>query len=203
MPSASFFPEPARPTTAGIVDYREDHKNAFDRFVSQDDAISEAVAALFQTMLKWKPGTEYSSKLGIRGKFSCFGLTGQSGFRAILPRRKHPEDVGVSHHVSRPESGYTYSEERQASPGIYGCWVKWACKISELSSQGGDGEDSPTILIVTDGAVIPTALGVNPFAIITALAEWSVEHAAKRFICSIYFSSKNGLLDLLQLPDNL
>jgi choline dehydrogenase-like flavoprotein len=49
-------------------------------------------------------------------------------------------------------------------------------------------------LVVTDGAVIPTALGANPFATITALAERSVEHVANNFGITID-ESQNGMND--------
>ncbi|KAH7393666.1 hypothetical protein BKA64DRAFT_578312 [Cadophora sp. MPI-SDFR-AT-0126] len=65
----------------------------------------------------------------------------------------------------------------------------------------GDGKETHHGLVVTDGAVIPTALGVNPFATITALAERSVEHAAKfRIKRKIDFETKNDMLDLFGEP---
>ncbi|KAK0099562.1 hypothetical protein ONS96_008063 [Cadophora gregata f. sp. sojae] len=65
----------------------------------------------------------------------------------------------------------------------------------------GDGKETHHGLVVTDGAVIPTALGVNPFATITALAERSVEHAAKfRIKRKIDFETKNDMLDLFAEP---
>ncbi|CZR65496.1 related to cholesterol oxidase precursor [Phialocephala subalpina] len=68
----------------------------------------------------------------------------------------------------------------------------------------GNGEETHEGLIVTDGAVIPTALGVNPFATITALAERSVEHAAKlrlgRQPVPIDLETKNDILDLFADP---
>ncbi|KAI9049250.1 hypothetical protein LZ554_007097 [Drepanopeziza brunnea f. sp. 'monogermtubi'] len=65
----------------------------------------------------------------------------------------------------------------------------------------GDGKETHHGLIVTDGAVIPTALGVNPFATITALAERSVEYAAKfRIKRRIDFETKNDMLDLFAEP---
>jgi choline dehydrogenase-like flavoprotein len=65
----------------------------------------------------------------------------------------------------------------------------------------GQGEETYHGLIVTDGAVIPTALGVNPFATITALAERSVEYAAKyRIFREIDMKTKNDVLDLFAEP---
>jgi hypothetical protein len=66
----------------------------------------------------------------------------------------------------------------------------------------GNGKEIHHGLIVTDGAVIPTALGVNPFATITALAERSVEHAAaaKYINAKIDLKTKNHILDLFGEP---
>jgi hypothetical protein len=66
----------------------------------------------------------------------------------------------------------------------------------------GNSEETHPGLIVTDGAVIPTALGVNPFATITALAERSVEHvAASEYIdAHIDFTTPNHILDLFGEP---
>lgn len=43
----------------------------------------------------------------------------------------------------------------------------------------GDGEEVHPGLIVCDGTIVPAALGVNPFATITALAERSMEKIAE------------------------
>ena len=56
----------------------------------------------------------------------------------------------------------------------------------------GDGSAVHEGLIVCDGALVPAALGVNPFATITALAERSVELAAKKRGIEIDFDTKNG-----------
>ncbi|CAK7201000.1 hypothetical protein SEUCBS139899_003701 [Sporothrix eucalyptigena] len=65
----------------------------------------------------------------------------------------------------------------------------------------GNGKEVHTGLIVTDGAAIPTALGVNPFATITALAERSVElYAQSRGL--VIRTDSNGLLDLFGKPAN-
>jgi len=56
----------------------------------------------------------------------------------------------------------------------------------------GKGSDVYDGLVVVDGAMIPAALGVNPFATITALAERSVEGVAKEKDITIDYESKNG-----------
>ncbi|KAK7042261.1 FAD/NAD(P)-binding domain-containing protein [Favolaschia claudopus] len=63
----------------------------------------------------------------------------------------------------------------------------------------GDGAEVHEGLVCVDGSVVPTALGVNPFATITALAERSVHLIAKNIGCAID-TSPNGKLDLLGRP---
>ncbi|KAI9881655.1 MAG: hypothetical protein M1823_006634, partial [Watsoniomyces obsoletus] len=64
----------------------------------------------------------------------------------------------------------------------------------------GVGADVYDGLVVMDGSAIPTALGVNPFATITALAERSVEAAASRAGIYIDYERSNGVLDLFGQP---
>ncbi|KAF6824728.1 glucose-methanol-choline oxidoreductase [Colletotrichum plurivorum] len=55
-------------------------------------------------------------------------------------------------------------------------------------------------LVVCDGTIVPAALGVNPFATITALAERSVEKVAEEFGIDIDYKRKNGPLNLFGKP---
>ncbi|KAJ5153414.1 uncharacterized protein N7482_009892 [Penicillium canariense] len=64
----------------------------------------------------------------------------------------------------------------------------------------GDGTGVHEGLYVCDGALVPTALGANPFATITALAERSVELAAKKRGIDIDFDTSNGILNLYGEP---
>ncbi|KFY80605.1 hypothetical protein V499_00576 [Pseudogymnoascus sp. VKM F-103] len=67
----------------------------------------------------------------------------------------------------------------------------------------GNGKETHEGLIVTDGAIVPTALGVNPLATITALAERSVKYTADRMGVTIDYDTKNGLLDLFGFPKHV
>ncbi|KOS19571.1 Cholesterol oxidase [Escovopsis weberi] len=63
----------------------------------------------------------------------------------------------------------------------------------------GDLSETHSGLIVMDGALIPNAIGVNPFATIAALAERNITHYARRNHLVIS-EEKNGILDLYGEP---
>ncbi|KAJ2904834.1 putative cholesterol oxidase protein [Zalerion maritima] len=63
----------------------------------------------------------------------------------------------------------------------------------------GNGPETYDGLVVMDGALVPTALGVNPFATITALAERAVEKYCDKKRLNINWA-KNGLLNLFDEP---
>ncbi len=65
----------------------------------------------------------------------------------------------------------------------------------------GNGSDTYQGLIVTDGAIVPAALGANPFATIAALAERSLEHYVAKNNLKIS-QDKNGILDLFGEPQH-
>ncbi|KAF2103993.1 cholesterol oxidase [Rhizodiscina lignyota] len=64
----------------------------------------------------------------------------------------------------------------------------------------GNGVSVYDGIVIADGAAVPTALGVNPFATITALAEKFVEDAARRNHLDIDYKTANGVLDLFGRP---
>lgn len=64
----------------------------------------------------------------------------------------------------------------------------------------GKGSEVYKGLVCCDAAIIPTALGVNPLATITALSERSVELLAKDRGLSIDLETKNGVLHTYSKP---
>ncbi|KAF5356668.1 hypothetical protein D9757_013201 [Collybiopsis confluens] len=72
--------------------------------------------------------------------------------------------------------------------------------IGQVFTGGGDSRGVHEGLVCVDGSVIPTALGVNPLATITALAERSVHLIAQQKGWEIDLATKNGKLDLFGPP---
>ncbi|KAF2477526.1 FAD/NAD(P)-binding domain-containing protein [Lindgomyces ingoldianus] len=70
--------------------------------------------------------------------------------------------------------------------------------IGQLFNSGG-GEDVYEGIVCVDGSIIPTALSVNPFATITALAERSCDLLIKKNNWTVNEAS-NGKLDLFGKP---
>ncbi|KAM0248026.1 hypothetical protein ACHAQJ_009631 [Trichoderma viride] len=77
-------------------------------------------------------------------------------------------------------------------------------KMGVTNSMGeifdGNGDRLHQGLVVCDGSIVPAAMGVNPFATITALAERSVELVSHKYRIAIDYDTKNGLLDLYGSP---
>ncbi|KAF2019480.1 FAD/NAD(P)-binding domain-containing protein [Aaosphaeria arxii CBS 175.79] len=63
----------------------------------------------------------------------------------------------------------------------------------------GDGKETHEGLLCLDGAVVPTSLGVNPLATITALAERSIDLLIEKNGWTVD-NAPNGRLDLFGLP---
>jgi hypothetical protein len=122
---------------------------------------------------------------------------------------------GVTNHVSTTRSISVLSRMTHAFGGTFmPCNVKCSvhplggmpmasggtCHTGATTHAGevftGNGSETHQGLIVVDGAMIPASLGVNPFATITALAERSVESAARKRGWQIDFSTKLPFRDV-------
>lgn len=64
----------------------------------------------------------------------------------------------------------------------------------------GVGKECHQGIVAVDGSVVPLALGANPFATITALAERSVEEVAIEFGINIDYQTRNGKELHFQIP---
>jgi choline dehydrogenase-like flavoprotein len=100
--------------------------------------------------------------------------------------------LGKQEITVHPIGGACMSNDGTGEEGV-------ATQYGEVFS--GSGNEVHGGLFVTDGALIPAALGVNPFATITALAERSVEYAAaERLGVKLDLMQRNAVLDLFGKP---
>ncbi|KAF7332546.1 FAD/NAD(P)-binding domain-containing protein [Mycena kentingensis (nom. inval.)] len=105
----------------------------------------------------------------------------QSPFYALL---------GEQEITVHPIGGACMARDHTGKTGV----VNHECELLK-----GTGTETWDGLVVMDGAVIPAALGANPFATISALAERAVERYAFRKGLVIS-EEKNGVLDLFGEP---
>jgi hypothetical protein len=77
---------PVGPTITGIIDCRNNHKNALDGFVIEEGAVPKALAPLFQTMLERMPGNQYPKGGTLVEKFKQ--VLAQQGSRFLGPYYK-------------------------------------------------------------------------------------------------------------------
>jgi choline dehydrogenase-like flavoprotein len=132
------------------------------------------------------------------------GVANSSGVDKIHDLLKEATLAVGGTYVRNPFESY-FSQEITVHPVGGACMSKDGTADHGVTNHFGEvltghGTETHQGLVVTDGAVIPTALGVNPFATITALAERSVEHAARDIRKHIDFETRNEILDLFGSP---
>ncbi|KAJ5913560.1 CAZyme family AA3 [Penicillium tannophilum] len=116
---------------------------------------------------------------------TLFGFTQASmGFSYFYGR--HEEEVSV-----HPLGGANMSSDGTGQAGVTN-------HLGEVFT--GKSSEVYKGLVCCDAAIIPTALGVNPLATITALSERSVELLAKHRGLSIDLETKNGVLHTYSKP---
>ncbi|KAJ5666351.1 Glucose-methanol-choline oxidoreductase C-terminal, partial [Penicillium maclennaniae] len=116
---------------------------------------------------------------------TLFGCTQASmGFSYFYGR--HEEEITV-----HPLGGANMSSDGTGSAGATN-------HLGEVFT--GKGSEVYKGLVCCDAAIIPTALGVNPLATITALSERSVELLAKKCGLSADLATKNGVLNTYSKP---
>lgn len=102
----------------------------------------------------------------------------------FIPNPFSSEVLGQSEITFHPIGGANMSSD---GTGVYGVTNHLGQVFKGSSAEVYDG------LIVVDGAVLPAALGCNPFATITAFAERSVRGVAKQRGIEIDYESQNGI----------
>ena len=102
----------------------------------------------------------------------------------FIPSPFSSEILGQSEITVHPIGGANMSSD---GTGLSGVTNHFGQVFKGTSKDVYDG------LVVVDGAVIPAALGCNPFATITAFAERSVRGVAEENGISIDYESRNGM----------
>lgn len=90
-----------------------------------------------------------------------------------------------------PLGGANMSSDGTGRAGVTNC-------LGEVFT--GRGSEVHKGLVCCDASIIPTSLGVNPLATISALSERSVSSLAKRSGLTIDLKTKNGDLDIYSSP---
>ncbi|KAJ7669030.1 hypothetical protein B0H17DRAFT_1247859 [Mycena rosella] len=214
---------PCGPTITGVMDNRgpETSPNVLDGYVLEEGAIPQALASVIQgafesgvfgpyarggslnctqtylimshdnnegtiTLDNDKPYLRFSG-VGRADHLEKLDLILGNATKAIGGTLINPPFYAITVH---PLGGAIISSDETGRSGATN-------HIGQLFT--GDGSEVHTGLVCVDGSVIPCALGVNPLATITALAERSVDFIARNNGWTID-PSKNGRLDLFGKP---
>ncbi|KAJ7484654.1 hypothetical protein FB451DRAFT_1169687 [Mycena latifolia] len=206
----------------------ETSPNVLDGYVLEEGAIPQALAPIIQSVLEVLPGKEhpaYTAAERIRHLFSSI-KTSNEGIVTFENDKPYLQFLGVGRtkHVKRlneilANATKTIGGTLINSPFYSAFHQREEITVHPLggaiiSSDGtgrngatnhvgqlftGEGTEVHEGLVCVDGSVIPTALGVNPFATITALAERSVDLIANNDGLTVN-TSKNGRLNLFGKP---
>jgi len=146
------------------------------------------------------------NKLLERATEAVGGTLVQSPFYELLGQQITVHPIGYVTSRSLPPPCATMSEHSLILNCSGACMARDNTGRTGVTNHVGQvftGRESETHegLIVTDGSVIPTALGANPFATIAALAERSVEAYAASQGLTIS-EEKNEILNLLGEPQH-
>ncbi|KAF9881347.1 glucose-methanol-choline oxidoreductase [Colletotrichum karsti] len=218
---------PIGPTINSVIDDREGHENPLDGYVIQEGAIPRSLTPFLQTLLEMMPGSVECTG-GSMDNTQVYLVMSHDSSQAMLTLKDDKPvleflGVGRSDHVRKLND--LLAKATQAMGGTFvnnpfhalmggqqvtvhpiggACMARDDTGATGVTNNvgevfTGDEEDTHPGLIVTDAAVIPGAIGVNPFATITALAERAVDAYIHRENLMIH-PNKNGILDLFGEP---